>query len=76
MTNDYQSTFMPSLHLYRVHKRFEGFRNKLDTDRREVFELAGRRRRHYSCTPIPSKLYLWISWSRWKCDHRSSKNQN
>lgn len=41
-------SIMPSYHMYHVAKRFEGYRNSLDKERREVFdyllfELAGRR---------------------------------
>jgi uncharacterized membrane protein len=39
---------MPSMHLYRVHKKFEGYQNGLDKKRKEVFdwlvfEVAGMR---------------------------------
>ena len=39
---------MPSMHLYMVHKKFEGYRNSLDKKRQEVFdwlvfEVAGMR---------------------------------
>ncbi len=39
---------MPSMHLYMVHKLFEGYRNSLDKKRQEVFdwlvfEVAGMR---------------------------------
>ncbi len=39
---------MPSMHLYMVHKKFEGYRNSLDKQRQEifdwlVFEVAGMR---------------------------------
>jgi hypothetical protein len=39
---------MPGMHLYMVHKKFEGYRNSLDKRRQEVFdwlvfEVAGMR---------------------------------
>ncbi len=39
---------MPSMHLYMVHKKFEGFRNGLDKKQQDVFdwlvfEVAGMR---------------------------------
>jgi hypothetical protein len=37
---------MPGMHLYMVHKKFDGYRNSLDNKRQEVFdwlifEMAG-----------------------------------
>ncbi len=54
---------MPSMHRYMVHKKFEGYRNSLDKERREVFdwlifEVAGIREETLVNRPDPTEVML------------------